>query len=619
MRGIPRRGKECAGYRAEDMRIPDSVLSEIQNRLDLTEVIGEYVPLQRKGGRYWGLCPFHQEKTPSFCVTPDKGVFYCFGCHKGGSLFQFVMEVEKVPFLDAVEILAKKAGIDIPRRDDESGGVKRETFLELYRGVAKSLHFLLTESPQGEAARRYLSGRGVSVDTIGMFQLGYAPPDRRWLHRFLTQKSYSKDFLSRTGLFMENARGGDAALFANRVMFPIANNRGEILAFGGRSLGEEQPKYLNSPETAFFRKGENLFGIDTAGHAIREKSFAFLVEGYMDVLAMHQSGLVNCVAPLGTALTDRQARLLKRFASKAVLVFDGDEAGEKATARAIEIFERQDFIVQVVALPKGKDPADFLRVGENQSAPAARFGESLRRAVADPQDSFPYLVEAATSRNDRSRPEGREKIRDLLFPFVAAVASQVRADGYVKLLAEALDADADAVGRDFASWKAAQRVRQPPTEAGTEDAVPVTSDLFLMLAVAANRDLFPLVRTGGIALADLEDDRAKALFVALEESFRAEEASFDAMCARIEDGSLRDLAARKTASGEFDMNPQRLVADGVNRIRQRSVRKRIDLLGAEMRKAEREKSDPARMRELLEEKMHLDSELAKLNTRAAGV
>jgi DNA primase len=508
-----------------------------------------------------------------------------------------------------VEILAKKAGIEIPRRDEESGGVKRETFLELYRGVAKSFHYFLAESPQGEGARRYLEGRGVSAETVERFQLGFAPSDRRWLHRFLSQKSYSKEFLSLTGLFMENARGGGSAFFANRIMFPIANNRGEILAFGGRSLGEEHPKYLNSPETAFFRKGENLFGIEKAVPAIRGESFFFLVEGYMDVLAMHQAGLVNCVAPLGTALTERQSRLLKRFASKAVLVFDGDDAGEKATARAVEILEGLDFIVQVVELPKGRDPADFLMMGD----PGA-----LRGIVSDPRDSFRYLAEKALSRNDRSRPEGREQIRDFLFPFIAAVASQVRADGYLKFLAGALDADGEAVARDYAAWKGARRTRIGPARGMGEEAIAVSSDLFLMLAVAANRELFPLVRTGGIALADLEDERAKVLYIALEESYRAEEASFDALCARIEDNALRDMTARRAASGEFEMNPRQMVADGVKRIRQRSLRKRIEALGAEMRKAEREKPDPARMRELLAEKMHLDGELARLNTRAAG-
>jgi len=254
------------------MRIPESTLSEIRDKLDIAEVIGEHVTLQRKGGRYWGLCPFHQEKSPSFTVTPEKGVFYCFGCHKGGTVFDFVMEVEKVPWRDAVELLAKKAGVEIPHEEDERGGIKREVVFELYRRVAGSFHWLLTEGPQAEAARGYLERRGVQRETMNAFQLGYAPADREWLFRFLLQKSYSAEFLGQVGLFLDGSRGRGGALFANRIMFPIANARGEILAFGGRALGDGQPKYLNSPETAFFRKGENLFGMDKAGQAIRRRA-----------------------------------------------------------------------------------------------------------------------------------------------------------------------------------------------------------------------------------------------------------------------------------------------------------------------------------------------------------
>jgi DNA primase len=598
------------------MRIPEATISEVRARTEIAEVVGEHVALQRKGARYWGLCPFHQEKSPSFSVTPDKGVFYCFGCHKGGTVFDFVMEVEKVQWRDAVEILARRAGIVIPREEEEPGGISRETFFELHRRVAGTFHWLLREGGQAEAARAYLAGRGVSAGMIESFQIGYAPLDRQWLFRFLTQKSYSADFLARTGLFMapgENRSAG-AALFANRIMFPIANARGEVLAFGGRALGDAQPKYLNSPETAFFRKGENLFGMDKAVSAIRAAGAFVLVEGYMDVLAMHQAGITNCVAPLGTALTEAQVRVLKRQVGKAILVFDGDQAGQKATQRAIELLEAQDLIAQVVELPEGQDPADLVQNGQTRL---------LERLLGSARDSFPYLVEKAAADNDLGRPEGRERMRDALFPFIAAPSSQLRRDGYLTQLADALGADAGAVKSDFGAWLGGQRRfgRQGRgiAEAPRPGQDAVTSDLFLMLAVAANRELFQQVRGAGIALADLDDERARTLFVALEEAFRAEEPGFDALAARIEDAELRALAIRKISSGEFDMNQPRLVADGVRRIRRRALGKRIDMLGVQLRKAEREGTDPARMRELLAEKMHLDSELERLKTRAAGV
>jgi DNA primase len=599
------------------MRIPESTLTEIRDHLDIAEVIGETVTLQRRGGRYWGLCPFHQEKSPSFTVTPDKGVFYCFGCQKGGTIFDFIMEVEKVPWRDAVELLAKKAGIEIPKEDEQRDGINRESFLELYRRVAGSFHWVLMEGPQGQEARSYLESRGIRRETMEAFQVGFAPPDREWLFKFLVQKSYSADFLRKVGLFSDSERSRGGALFAGRITFPIANARGETLAFGGRAMGDAQPKYLNSPETAFFRKGENLFGLDKAVQSIRKEGFFVLVEGYMDVIAMHQSGIANTVAPLGTALTEAQVRLLKRYAEKAVLLFDSDPAGQKATERAIELMETQDLIVQVAMVSGGKDPADLVQRGDV---------EALRGLLSRPQESFVYSLGKSLSAHDKGSAEGREKIRDSLFPFVAAAASTVRKDGYLSTLADNLGVDVRAVRQDFSAWLgkrhpgAARREQVAAQGAGggrAADAGSVSSDLLLMLAVAAHRELFPLVRNGGISLADLDDDRAARLYVALEEAFRAEEEGFDSLCARLDDPALRDLAIRKVASGEFDANPERQVADGVRRIRQRALRKKSERVSAELRRLEMETTDPARLRDLLAEKMHLDGELERLKTGSA--
>ncbi|OHD73992.1 MAG: hypothetical protein A2177_16110 [Spirochaetes bacterium RBG_13_68_11] len=444
----------------------------------------------------------------------------------------------------------------------------------------------------------------MSEATAESFQLGWAPPDRRWLWRFLSGKSYTPEFLARTGLFSEVPRGGEgrSSLFADRIMFPIANARGEVLAFGGRALGEGQPKYLNSPETAFFRKGENLFGIEKAGPAIREAGCFHLVEGYVDVLAMHQAGVTNTVAPLGTAFTEQQVRVLKRWTASAVLVFDGDEAGTKATLRAIELCERQEVSASVVALPTGRDPADFVQAGEE---------DALRALLAGKRPAFPFLLDGAVTRFGRSGAEAKERVRDFLFPFAAAAASRLRAEEYLRQVAEALGASPEAVAADFDRWKARQRGRiRAAGPAADEGSMP--PELFLMLALAANRDLFPGVRAGGVVLADLEDARARALYVALEEEFRGVETGLDALLARLEDAGLREMVVRKAASGEFDVNPERIVTDSLRRIRQRSLRRDRDAVQARLLRLEGERADPAEVRELLAEKQHLDSELSKL-------
>jgi DNA primase len=587
------------------MRVSDSTLSEIQSRLDISEVIGEYVPLSKKGSRYWGRCPFHEEKTPSFCVTPEKGVFYCFGCHKGGGLFQFVMEIEKLSFPDAVELCARKAGVPFTREETEPGGVSRETFLELNRKLAGSFHWLLTESPAGRSALEYLAARGVKEGIISEFQLGFAPPDREWLRRFLLSKNYSEDFLVRTGLFSESS-GGRSAIFANRLVFPIASPRGEIIAFGGRVLGDGMPKYLNSPETAVFKKGENLFGINRAIQAIRREGIAVIVEGYMDVLAMHQAGITNAVAPLGTALTEQQARLIKRNSPRAILVFDGDDAGEKATLRGVEILERQDISVGIVTLPKGEDPADIVQRGGR---------ETMRRRVGEAVESLDYLIEKAMERFDRRTSRGKEGIRDFIFPFVAASGSRVRADDYLRRLAEAIGVEEAAVRADFSAWK-----RFPHKGQGVRErdggAMSVSDDLFLLLAVAAHRELFHIVRNSSIGVNDLQDEKARELFIALEEAFRADEKTLDAVLFRVEDEWLKEAIVKRISSGEFDLNQEKMVGDAVKRIKQRTLKRKRDELDAEIRRVERESPDVARANELLAEKMHLDSEIARLDASA---
>jgi DNA primase len=327
----------------------------------------------------------------------------------------------------------------------------------------------------------------------------------------------------------------------------------------------------------------------------------------MDVIAMHHAGIANCVAPLGTSLTERQVRLLKRYVPRVALAFDADAAGEKATLKAVEMLEREEEDIRVVELPGGMDPADVVM----RDGP-----EAMRSRLEGAREFFPFLMEKALSRHDRSTSKGKEEILDFLFPFVAVVGSRVRADDYVRRLADAIGADEASVREDFSRWRrglrapAALRPAEGPRKA-------VSAELFLMLAIAARQELFPLVRKGGIAISDLEDPMARELFVALEESFRAGEASFDGLLERIEDPSLRRILLSKVASGEFDMNQERMVAESVRRIKLRALSRRRDTLPAEIGRLEREKTDPARLNELLAEKMHLDDEFAKLGAKGS--
>ena len=404
--------------------IPDHTLTEITDRLDMVDVVSGYVPLKKRGNRYWGLCPFHTEKTPSFSITPDKSVFYCFGCHKGGSLYTFIMEMEKLDFVEAVRFLARLVGIELELEQRDSS--RRDAYLELYRRVSGSLHFLLSSHARAAAARNYLMSRGVSQDTLNLFQLGYAPADGRWLFDFLSEKSYSREFLLESGLFLKDRKGSPRTLFRDRVIFPIRNSRQEIIAFGGRCLSDYGPKYLNTPETPFFRKGENLFGPPGVLKRIRETNSFILVEGYMDVLALYQGGIDNCVAPLGTAVSVGQLKLLKRYSENGILLFDGDEAGIRATERAIHLGEQQAMAMEVVPLPENVDPADIIE----KEGP-----ETLKKSLKYPINGFQFLLNSALSRYDYKTPDGKQGIFEFLDSYIATVGSQVRRDGYLRMLA----------------------------------------------------------------------------------------------------------------------------------------------------------------------------------------
>ncbi len=579
------------------MRVPDSVLAEITDKLDIADVVGEYVTLRPQGARLVGLCPFHNEKTPSFSVTPDKGLFYCFGCHKGGNIFTFVMEMEKVPFGEAVTLLAKKAGVSYSP-DAAPADLKQNALRELYDRVAGSFHYILAESAGGSAARRYLDERGITAETIEKFRLGYAPPQRNWLYGFLRKKNYSEAFLATCGLF--SSRYPRVSLFSDRIIFPIANQTGSILAFGGRALSENGPKYINSPETEIFRKGEQLYGLFQALPSIRkEKSFT-IVEGYFDVLAMHQAGLDNAVAPLGTAFTDQQARRLRRYVEQGVLFFDGDDAGVNAARKSILTSEKAGIRVDVVAAEAGMDPADILK---NQGR------DALHKLAKYPINSFDYLLEKARERHNGDSPEGKEAIIREIFPYIDSIDSEVRKESYVTHLADALGVDSGAIRRDYSRFD--NRGKAVETDDRREIDTAIGQDLYLLLAISVNREFFSFVRSR-LSIEDIEDPRGKELFVALEECYRKGETSTDCLLNAIENPRLRELVLEKLSSDEFGLNQERSIRESVARLKERSLQRKKTQVLSRLRRAQAQGLQDEEIKDLQLDVMFLDAELQKL-------
>jgi DNA primase len=558
-------------------------------------VVSEYVHLEKKGGRLWGLCPFHSEKTPSFTVDPDKSVFYCFGCHKGGSLFTFVMEMEKLSFVEAVKLLAEKAGVQIEVEDGDSK--RREAYLELYRRVSGTFQHLLMNHAEGTKARSYLQSRGLAQETWSAFELGYAPAQASWLYKFLREKKFSEEFLKASGLF--SGREG-TALFRGRIVFPIRNHRNEVVAFGARALRSAvQPKYLNSPETEWFRTRETLYGAPGVYQDVRREKAFVLVEGYLDVLALWQAGVRHCVAPLGTAVTAEQIRRLKRYAPRGLLLFDTDEAGIRAAERTILLCEQQDLPTEVIRLQRGKDPAEILE----KEGPQA-----LKKSLESTITSFQFYLSTAHSKYDSRTPEGKRAVIRHLGSYLTSLDSQVKRDGYIRLVAEDLGVDFESARSDLLRGTERSRTRDDSYRR-SEAQVP-SADLFFILAVAVNREYFQEIRNT-VAVDDLEDPRARKYFVALEECYRQGERTEEALLRRLEDEELKELLLEKTASGEYSLNPERLIRDGLREIRRRSLEKRRRLLISALARAEGQ--DAAKLRELLGEKMYLDEELQKLS------
>src|SRR6201997_4349049 len=342
-----------------------SFADRVKQQADIVRVVGEYVRLKKAGQNFIGLCPFHSEKTPSFAVHPVKQIYHCFGCGVGGDVFKFVMEIEKIPFPEAIRVVAEKCGIAVPRARDRTPEEHKENqqralLVEMHREAAAFFAQQLNGTPEGRAAKAYLLDRGLDSEAVARFGIGFASSGGEALLRALKPK-YTEKGLEPSGLFSRDQNGRLFDRFRRRVMFPIANESGKIVAFGGRALGDDLPKYLNSPETPVYSKRNVLYHLDRAKESLRQRDFAVLVEGYMDVIAVARAGISNVVASCGTSLTEAQVKLIRRFTRRNLLNYDPDTAGQAATERSLAILLEHNCDVRVLALPGGKDPDTFTR------------------------------------------------------------------------------------------------------------------------------------------------------------------------------------------------------------------------------------------------------------------
>lgn len=381
------------------MYYSDELIEEVRSKNDIVDVISSYVKLQKKGSSYFGLCPFHNEKSPSFSVSRQKQMYYCFGCGAGGNVFTFLMEYENYSFLEALKYLADRAGVELPRQELSKEARERADtkaiLLEINKAAARYFYIQLKER-QGERALAYLKGRQLGDDTIRAFGLGYANKYSDDLYRYLKGQGYQDDMIAKAGLITVDEKHGAHDKFWNRVMFPIMDANSRVIGFGGRVMGDGKPKYLNSPETMIFDKSRNLYGLNRARSS--RKSYFLLCEGYMDVISLHQAGFTNAVASLGTALTQGHASLIKRYVKEVYLTYDSDEAGTKAALRAIPILREAGISAKVIRMEPYKDPDEFIKnLGK----------EAFEDRIREARNGFLFGVEVLERDYDLASPEGK--------------------------------------------------------------------------------------------------------------------------------------------------------------------------------------------------------------------
>ncbi|MCX5687494.1 MAG: DNA primase [Candidatus Omnitrophica bacterium] len=427
-------------------KIPENILNEIQDKCDIVEVISNYISLKPSGRNFKACCPFHHEKTPSFVVSPDKQIYHCFGCNSGGNVFNFLKEYEKIDFIDAVKMLAEKTGVKLPEyknSDDQEASVV--STLYSVNDIAANYYYDFLENKNSSLEpKKYIAKRGLDTSVIKKFRVGYADSSWKALLDYLLSRGVKQDTILKAGLVIKGKDNSCYDLFRNRIIFPIFDVRNRVIGFGARVMDETLPKYINSPETAIYKKGQHLYGLNFAKVCIKERNFAIITEGYLDVITCHQYGANNAIASLGTALTTEQIRLLKRYTHNVVMLYDSDQAGEMASLRGLDLLLEEDINVKIATLEKGHDPDSFLRKFGKE-----KFDEAIKRS----KSLFTYKLDILQARFNSTEPESKaETIKEMLLTIKRVRNAVIKAE-YIKLLAQELSVKEDAVWEELKKIK----------------------------------------------------------------------------------------------------------------------------------------------------------------------
>ena len=587
---------------------------------DIVSIVGDYTKLERRGPNdWWGCCPLHGEKTPSFHVDGNNRFFNCFGCHKGGTVITFLMEMEKTSFVETVEGLAKKAGIQIKYENGYSPKTvvnQDDTvpqLLELYDRTASMFNYFLLETEQGKEALKYAMNRGLSHEIIEKFKIGFAPSDRRWLKIFLKKKNYSEEFLKKSGLFSKNYP--DITIFSNRLMFPIFNRKGQVVAFSGRAMppDDKERKYINSPELPTYKKRDTLFYFNFAKNAIRQNNKAIVCEGNMDCIAYHQSGLEYAVAPLGTAFTEEQLKILAGFADTILLSFDSDEAGQAATKKAILMCRRNNLTAKVIQLKGGKDPSEILN----------KFGkENLTAQVNSAILDSDYFLVRLGEKYPTDTPEGKTKAALEFFEYIDSLQSDIQKESCLEQLCQAYNLKPEAVKKDFNNRKEAKaranfrqeiKINQENAKPDTQERLVLDAELQGLIAVTADLNQFMVLRSE-LTENDLKNPVAKQFFRTLEACFNENSFSISAILSKCNNAELVNLITEVLSSGVYQSgNVDAVIKDTIRLVKKNKLDDQRNKILQRIRNyTVITEDDKQELNKLLAEKFELDKQVQKL-------
>lgn len=417
---------------------------QVRDSADIVEVIAGYVSLKKRGHNHWGCCPFHGEKTPSFCVNAEKNMFYCFGCHEGGDVFNFIMKIENCSFVDAVKMLASRYGIAVPEKEKTAQEIRQEKYravlLQANELAERFFHACLLNTHYGEQALQYLRKRGITKQTIEKFSIGFAINNYSALSVSLTKRGCSQEALVKAGLCLDGRNNNIYDKFRNRVMIPIKDAKGRTVGFGGRVIDDSVPKYMNTGETELFNKRHLLFGFNAALSDIKKERKAVVVEGYMDAISLHAYGINNVVASMGTAFSEQQAKLIKRAADTVVFCYDSDNAGRRASVRAVSIAKSAGLAVKVAVVPNGKDPDEFVR----------NFGkDAFIKVINEAADGLDFQIDETISQNNVTNLAGKVDVVSNILPFLSECKSEIEVSAYIRKLAQKLTIDEGLISDEY--------------------------------------------------------------------------------------------------------------------------------------------------------------------------